>query len=225
MNPRLTSARRSGFSMIELILAVGILGVIFGLAGLVASASSGAFGEATTSSELDTQAKLTLDRIALELQVASTGTFDPELDAGVTNTSNLTFQQLVGIDDVTGEPRFGGPELDEVMTLTLLIGAGEVADGTDNDGDGLVDEWQLVLTRNVGSANEVATTLCGNVRSLLEGEVAGGGDENGNGLADEAGFDIERNGEVLTLRLSVEKRNSRGQVIVRTAETAIRLRN
>jgi len=42
---------------------------------------------------------------------------------------------------------------------------------------------------------------------------------------DEAGFDIERNGDVLTLRLTVAGTDFRGQAMTRTAETAVRLRN
>ena len=215
--------RRAGFSLIELVISISLLGLIFGLATLVGSASSGAYGEASTSSELDAQAKLTLDRVAMELQLASIGTFDPELNFGAASTSDLVFQQLIDIDG--GVPVYGGPAPDEMMSLELLIGAGEADDNVDNDGDGLVDERRLVWTRNIGTDEEVATILCGNVRELLEGEQGGGGDENGNGLTDEAGFVIERSGDVLTLRLSIEGLSSRGEVVVRTAETAIRLRN
>ncbi len=216
-------AARAGFTLIEMVIAIGIFGVLIGFATMIGDASRGAYGQATSASVLNAQAKLNLDRIAMEMQVASIATFDPALETGIVNTSSLTFQQLVDIN--AGVPVYGGPLPGELMSLELTLDDGESADGMDNDGDGLIDEQQLVLTRNVGSAEEVAVTICGNVREFLEGELPGGGDENGNGLTDEAGFDIGRNGDVLTLRLSLEAVNSRGEVLVRTVETAIRLRN
>jgi len=190
---------------------------------MVSNSSRGAYGQATTAADLVAEAKLVVDRVAIELQIASTGTFNPELNAGVRNTSSLTFQQLVDI--VGGAPVYGGPDPNEVMSLQLLYANGELDDGIDNNGDGLADERQLVLTRNIGAGSQVSTTLCSNISEFLEGEFVGGGDENGNGLVDEAGFDIERNGDVLTIRLSVEGQNSRGETMVRTVETAVRLRN
>ena len=50
-------------------------------------------------------------------------------------------------------------------------------------------------------------------------------DENGNGLADEAGFHIERNEDQLTIRLTVEIVNTRGEQLIKSGEAKIRIRN
>jgi len=210
-------------TLLELMIAVGILGTILMVSSQIGVSSGSAYRQASSGAELSAKAKLVVDRVAMELQIASVGTFFPDLDAGVQDTSNLTFQQLIDIN--AGVPVYGGPDPNEVMSLQLRLANGEVDDGVDNDGDGLVDEQELVLTRNVGADSQVATVLCANIRERLEGEVLGGGDENGNGLVDEAGFNIERDGNVLTVRLSVVGTDFRGGPMIRSAETAVRLRN
>jgi len=216
-------APRSGFSLLEVVFSVALLGTIMMLTGLVSTTGQNAYQGTSAASALNAKVKLTIDRIAMEMQLASVGTFVPTLDGVVTDTSVISFQQLVDIQD--GVPVYGGPTPDEVMAIQFLIGAGEVADGADNNGNGLVDEMRVVLVRDVGTALQSRVTLCNDVSSLLEGEVLGGGDENGNGLTDEGGFVLERNGEVLTIRLSLEGVSADGVVLVRTGETAIRLRN
>jgi len=219
-------SRRAGFTVIEVLISLGVLASLLLISLRVGTSSSSAYRQATTGAQLSAEAKLTVDRIAMELQMASVGTFFPDLDAGgVRNTSSLTFQQLVDI--VGAAPVYGGPTPGEVMQLDLRLSAGEADDGLDNDGDGLVDERSLVLVRDLGAASELEVTLCANVTERLEGEdgLPDGEDDNGNGLVDEAGFDIARNGDVLTVRLSVAGTDFRGQTMVRTAETAVRLRN
>jgi prepilin-type N-terminal cleavage/methylation domain-containing protein len=219
-------SRRAGFTIIEVLISLGVLASLLLISLRVGTSSSSAYRQATTGAQLSAEAKLTVDRVAMELQMASVGTFFPDLDAGgVRNTSSLTFQQLVDI--VGAAPVYGGPTPGEVMQLDLRLSAGEADDGLDNDGDGLVDERSLVLVRDLGAASELEVTLCANVTERLEGEdgLPDGEDDNGNGLVDEAGFDIARNGDVLTIRLSVAGTDFRGQTMVRTAETAVRLRN
>lgn len=223
---RSSLSRCAGFTVIEVLISLGVLASLLLISLRVGTSSSSAYRQATTGAQLSAEAKLTVDRVAMELQMASVGTFFPDLDAGgVTNTSSLTFQQLVDI--VGAAPVYGGPTPGEVMQLDLRLSAGEVDDGLDNDGDGLVDERSLVLVRDLGAASELEVTLCANVTERLEGEggLPDGEDDNGNGLVDEAGFDIARNGDVLTIRLSVAGTDFRGQTMVRTAETAVRLRN
>lgn len=217
---------RAGFTILEMLISMGVMATLFMISMRVGASSSSAYRQATTGAKLSAEAKLTVDRVAAEMQLASIGTFFPDLDAGgVRNTSSLAFQQLVDIVGAT--PVYGGPTPDEVALIELRLSTGETDDGVDNDGDGLVDEQDLWLVRDLGAGSEVQVKLCTDVTERLEGEAAAanGEDDNGNGLVDEAGFDIERNGDVLTIRLSVGGTDFRGQTIVRTAETAVRLRN
>lgn len=217
---------RAGFTILEMLISLGVMATLFMISMRVGASSSSAYRQATTGAKLSAEAKLTVDKVAAEMQLASIGTFFPDLDAGgVRNTSSLAFQQLVDIVGAT--PIYGGPTAGEVALIELRLSTGETDDGVDNDGDGLVDEQDLWLVRDLGAGSEVQVKLCTDVTERLEGEVAAanGEDDNGNGLVDEAGFDIERNGDVLTIRLSVGGTDFRGQTIVRTAETAVRLRN
>ena len=109
--------------------------------------------------------------------------------------------------------------------LEYQLEPGELLDDIDNDGDGLVDEGAVVLTRDPAGPNEISVIICRNVREYFEGETLDLADENGNGLVDEPGFHIERMGDQLAIRLTVEDVDRRGDVVTQSAEALIRIRN
>ena len=201
-----------------------LIAIIASFAGMVSQTGNSAYEGTSLTANLNSKVKLTLDRVAMELQLASKDTFLPALEVGVTNTSVLVFQQLVDVQ-AGGVPLYGGPTVGEVMALRLVMDTGELDDGIDNNGDGLVDEKRLILARDLGAGTQKIVTICHDVSEMAEGEVAGGGDENGNGLIDEQGFDLQRDGDVITIRLSVQSVSTSGVVLERTAETSLRLRN
>ena len=96
----------------------------------------------------------------------------------------------------------------------------EALDGADNDDDGLVDEHRLVWTQGTRSV-----TWARGIRAQLEGEIPNDVDDNGNGMVDERGLCFRLDGDTLTIALSVETRDPDRRLVVRTATTAIRLRN
>jgi hypothetical protein len=110
-------------------------------------------------------------------------------------------------------------------SLSLELDTGEIDNGLDDDGDGLIDERRLVLTRNVGGPNTITTVLCNGIPELAEGEVANGLDDNGNGVVDEAGFNVRKVGDLLTVRLTVQAPAGGGQIITSTLSTSIVLHN
>ena len=95
----------------------------------------------------------------------------------------------------------------------------------DEDCDGLVDEGVLALTINDGMTNELRVVLCSGVSELLEGESENGLDDNGNQVIDELGFNVHRVDDVLRLQLSLQAASESGNVLTRTLETTIRIRN
>jgi prepilin-type N-terminal cleavage/methylation domain-containing protein len=212
------SGKGSGFTLIELAVSLALFGVIMSITAIVTSTARGAFLETRSGSSTEAKLSIALDRIAVELLTVSRETLIPELTGMINDTSDLSLQQVVGVQN--GVAIFGN-----ITTFRFETDPGEVIDGVDNDGDGLVDEGRVVMIRDVGLASEVQTTLCRNVRRHLEGEFAGGGDENANGLTDELGFLIQRVGDVLTLQLTVEQITPEGRELIRTAETSVRLRN
>lgn len=210
--------RRSGFTLLELTISVAIFGLMMGSMAMVHNVGRNAFDSTSLHAELDARVKTAVDRVAMELCSAAQDRIFPDLTGFVTDTSTLGLQQVVDIQG--GAAVFGN-----MMVLTLGNAAGETQDGVDNNGNGLIDEGRLVMIRNQGEPDQIQVTLCENVRRYLEGEVIGGGDENGNGLTDEMGFNIQRVGDVLTIRLSVEELSAGGEIVTRTTETSVRLRN
>ena len=96
----------------------------------------------------------------------------------------------------------------------------------DNNGNGLVDEGRLVLTRNDGQANATRSVLCTYVREMFEGEIGGDNDDdNGNLVFDECGFNVHRDGDVLTIRICVEEPSYQDNSVTRSMAVSIRIRN
>jgi hypothetical protein len=208
---------RSGFTLYEVAITVGLLGVVFAATGLVSRSTSDLANWSGEKGRTETRAKRTLDRVVEELAMAGRGMLDPD-PAAPGWTEDLEFQCATG---VAGGVAVWGP-------LTGLLWEREPAeldDGQDNDGDGLVDEGRVVLVSNVGMGNERRVVLCNGVAEFAEGETAAVGDENGNGFEDERGFSMQRDGELLTVLLSLQEQVESGQVLTASVRTSIRLRN
>jgi prepilin-type N-terminal cleavage/methylation domain-containing protein len=205
----------SGFTLVELAVATALFLLLMSSAIVAARGGMDAFKSSQDLSDLETRARRALDRAVFELVSCGASELDPN-PTGQFGTESLEFRQVVGLAGTT--PVFGVP-----MSLAFEYGSEETDDGIDNDGNGLVDDGLLVLTRDVGGA-EQRIVLCRGVREYLEGEVGNGDDDNGNGLTDEAGFNVQRVGDVLFVRLSLEEAVPTGSV-VRTLQTAVRLRN
>jgi hypothetical protein len=215
---QLATHSRSGLTLIELALSMGLFGLVMGLGAMVSNSARSAYESTSTSSITEAQVKVALDRIAREIEMGALGTLDPALDGVVTDTSRMSMMQVVDIVN-------GAIVLGDVLTIGYSIDPRDPVDGVDNDGDGLIDEGHLIMIRDDGGANPQTVTLCRNVRRFLEGEESGAGDENGNGLTNEAGFLIEREGDLLTLQLTVERPSTSGNTQVRTSTTSVLLRN
>jgi hypothetical protein len=109
--------------------------------------------------------------------------------------------------------------------LSIVPDDGETINGADDNSNGLVDECKLVLTQNVGLPSETQITLCHGVPNTYPGETTPGVDDNGNGVVDERGFNIQRVGDLLFVRLAVSVVASDGQTATWTCETALVLHN
>ncbi len=208
---------RAGFTILELLIAATIsAGLIYAIANSTLRASR-AYAEGSLRSNLISRAHQVVDRIAAQLEQAGVGTLQPPL-LPLATSSTLTFQQVVG---------YGGGAVvwsaDNVFAFQLETG--EIADGLDNNGDGRIDEGVVVWTQNVGQPNQSSVVLCHGVSSLLQGEVANLADDNGNGLIDEPGLAFELQGNVLVIRLSLEVPDDDGRLVVKTVQTAVRVRN
>ena len=217
MRTRRDTRRSAGFTLIEAMITVAILGMVGAMAILTITDGSGSFGTTNASADLEARVRRGIDRSAAELLTAGDGQLAPN-PTGNFGTSDLLFRQAVGL---------AGTAIvwSNLNRLAFEYDAGELDDGIDNDGDGLTDEGNLVLRRNDGMVNELRTVLCRGVAELFEGELPNGLDDNGNGVVDEAGFNVHRIGDVLYIRLTVQDAQGQGRILTRTLETSSRLRN
>ena len=206
---------RAGLTLVEVMIAGTLVLVLASSAILAANGGYGAFRTTRGASDVEARVRRALDRLAGELLSAGEEELQPD-PAGQFGTDDLLYRQVVGLN---GTVKTWGPQ----SRLAFEYEPDENDNGLDDNGDGRVDEGQLVLTRDMGGT-ERRTVLCNGVAELLEGEIANGADDNGNGVIDECGFNVHREGEVLFLRLTLEEPDATG-TIVRTLETSIRLRN
>jgi prepilin-type N-terminal cleavage/methylation domain-containing protein len=212
-----TASRAAGFSLIEVMIVVTILGVVIGSLSLMGIASDRAYRTGATSAQLESQAVTTTERIVADLCIAADDSLSPDPVAGA-GASAIEYVQALGLED--GEVQWSG-----LRRLAFEYEAGEVDDGLDNNGNGLADEGRVVLRDEIGGPAERRRTLTHWVREHLAGEIANGLDDNGNGLIDEPGFVVERLGETLVIRLTLERADAEGRLLTRTTKTSARLRN
>ncbi len=205
--------RQSGFTLIEVAMAAAVLSVALVASVDLVSSTNDALGTGLTAGRLEARASELLDRIETQLLQAGAETLTPAVPDG---ESSLSYRQA--FDYQNEQVQWGTP-------LRIECRADEAEDGLDNDSDGLVDEANIFLMRNPGLPSAQETLWSRGVRRFLEGEFPNGADDNGNGLVDERGLCFAVEGQALVIRLSLEGRDTKGRVIVRTATTAVRLRN
>ena len=202
-------------SLVEVTIAMTILCIVASSAMVATRTGIGAYETTNQTSELENRLHRALDRTASELAAVIADELQPNPTTEL-GTSDLLFRSAVGL--VGTQPQPG-----EFVRLRREYDPLELDDGLDNDGDGLVDEGMLVLLRDEGGI-EHRVVLANGVAEAFEGEAINGVDDNGNGVRDELGFNVHREGDVLFLRLCLQKATER-DVVTRSLTTSIRLRN
>jgi len=208
--------KRAGFSIVEVLLSVTIAAILATSATMAAAESYVAFKTASVNSSLEGNLRRSMDRVVRELMSTGMDSIFPAVD--VDPQDEIVFSEIIDVTD--GVLTWGNPK-----RLAFEYESGEMDDGIDNNGNGLVDEGMLVLTLNDMQNNERRVVVCHGVSELLEGEEENGDDDNGNGLEDEPGFCVLQEGNVLTIRLTLEQASDQVDRIQRTLITSIRLRN
>jgi prepilin-type N-terminal cleavage/methylation domain-containing protein len=210
--------RRAAFTLIELLVSMAVLALVISAMGMVQIRTQQASKVTLTRTLSEMAAQRALDRIVGELTGVGRSLIFPDPVSNL-GTSALTYQHPTGVNAA------GVVQWDTPCRLELQLEPGEMDNGIDDDGDGLVDERRLVLTKNFGTANARAIVLCSGIPELLEGETANGLDDNGNGLIDEPGFCVQRVGDLLTIHLTVQRARGGGQIETSTVQTSIVLHN
>ena len=205
-----------GFTLIELMIGVSVTAGLFYAITMITISASNTYDGTMRRSNLVSKAHQVLDRITDEFVEAELSTMSPAL-VGV-GASTITYRvpdSLVGSVITWSGNR----------TISFQVDQGEFDDGIDNNGDGRIDEGVVLLTIDVGLPTQQQVTLAHQVRSLLAGEIGNLGDDNGNVMADERGLVFELNGNVLTIRLTLENIDEDGNFLSKTVQTSVRIRN
>jgi type II secretory pathway pseudopilin PulG len=208
--------RAGGFTLVESLIAVTFLAVLFLAVAQTSSRASDAFDEGSAEHGLSTSTHRCLERVARAIEFADASLLATAPQPPL-STDEVTFQTPV---DFAG----GVVTWSQVHVLAELEPS-ELDDGIDNDHDELVDEYQVVMIEAEGTPDERRVVLAGDVAELSEGELANNLDDNGNGLTDETGLMFSSTGDVVTVRLTCQRRDEGGRLLTKTAETAVRLRN
>jgi hypothetical protein len=209
---------RAGMTLLEVTLVTSLLAV-FGTSMILAIESSArAYGVEAIAARLDANAREALDRITAALREADIDSFSPAPVAAPASSWQVDFQRTTGF--AGGAATFGPTE-----RITFVLDREEVADGNDNDGDGLIDEGCVVWIESPPVETH-RVVLCTDVAAVFEGEVPGNGlDDNDNGLVDECGFHLEFTGDRVIVRVTLEDVDRDGHPITRSAWRTLTPRN
>ncbi len=206
-------------TLIELAIAAVLLVLTAWSAILFVQSTSHAYRTETVSAELDRLARETLDAIETNLRPADQAAILPVAAQAPASLSSVGYQRGIGF--LGGVIQWGNPE-----RIQFEYDAADPDDGVDNDLDGTVDEGEIVWIENQGLAGERRMVLCRWVAENLDGEAPGNGlDDNGNGLIDEAGFCADFSTGRATVRLTLRRKDPFGNLVDRTLQRSIALRN
>ena len=215
MRARSHKTRKQGFTYVEIVIAMGVMLMTLGSAIMMSYRTGEALRTRGARADVEIHARRAMQRVLDELAVARYAMLDPVPNGG----SAVDYYRPE--DFVAGAIVWGSKS-----RLSLQYEVGEVDDGLDNNGNGLVDECFLLYTRDADGPGEQRVVLCRNLSELLEGEVPNGLDDNGNGLIDEQGLCLLGVGtNRLEISLTVEGIDSNGIRFQRTMSSSTRLRN
>ena len=171
---------RAGFTLVEVLIALTLVGLLIANVSMVMQSGSRSFQLQSSLAELETQADRTLDRIALALMASSRESIDPSQQSPF-HTSVLSYEQSLGVQN------------------------GNVVTGPVERIEMIVQNGQVIWRERPDDPSERSVVWSNWVSSFLQGEEPNGVDDNGNGLIDETGLSFEVVGERVSIRLTLER--------------------
>lgn len=211
--------RRSGMSLVETMIAVTVAALLLGAVVTSLQAATGLFESTNSELDIDRRVRRATQELRQALENARGSTIDPALPEAplggpIPHLDSFEFQSVTGwdTDDVTLGP---------TERLFLRMERSENDNGVDDDGDGLIDEMEVVHLTDTSAATPIELVVAKGVLEWYPGETVDNTDENGNGLVDEPGFSITEDNGKVTVRLAAGLVDERGTVLVRTAEIVI----
>lgn len=212
------ATKRAGFTLLEATVVAALLSSVLGSVAYMLNSTSNAFRTGSLLAHMDSDANGALQAASRALRGCSADWITPPTPNG--SEEAIDFQRVISVeDDGTATPG-------TIERLAFEYDDFEADDGVDNDGDGLVDEGRLVLTRDVGG-NNARTILLRDVCEAPPGEVLGNGlDDDFNGIIDDRGFSITQTNGLLTIRVTLHRLdNTTNQIIFQSYDRTVALRN
>lgn len=213
---------QSGLTLVELSIALVLTGTVLAALSMTTRQSRLLFEEQDLKVQIDVRSNRAAATVTKSLLPANSGNLVPDLtpiaDAPKPWSDRLTFRAF---EDFDGTSVVWSAD----RQLRWELDPAEVRNGMDDDGDGLIDEGVLVWIEDEFGANSRRAVVASSVAELLEGEQFNGIDDNGNGLIDEAGAAFERDGNILTLHLTLEGMSPGGALVQHTRRVRVQLRN
>ena len=194
---KLTTSSRAGWTLVELLFAAGLTGLVMTKAALVLREAFGAAGRSTAAMHSEDQARALMERISLAIMGSDRDTLFPAAES--VHSSQIRYSMSLGLEG--GELIWSDPE--EIRL------------------DGSSVEWR----ENPGTADERAVTWTTLVSPLLAGEIVNGVDDNGNGLVDEDGLSFVLDGDSVHIRLTIRRPEVDGRTVEQTVESVVCIRN
>lgn len=213
---RLHSNRRSGFTLVEVMVSAAVMALLLFAVGVTTLDGNKVYLTGMAQDQATVVAQRTLDRIADTISMSGAGGIAPTQTSPA--TSSLTFRTPTGFTA-------GAVTWNAQTRIDFQYSAQDPNDGVDNDRNGFVDDGMVVLTRDIGLSTQESIVLTRNVREYLEGETAAPGDNNANGLGDERGLCFQLTGDQLTIWLTIVGRDNNSRDVVRTISTIVKVRN
>ena len=195
-----SSQRRHGFTMLEILLALALLGAVVVKVHGVMSLASRNTSQQTAEIVLEDQARRVLRQIGYAIMGSNRESLAPDAAAPM-STEDLRYQINLGIEN--GEVVWSDPEQVALET----------------------DDLQIYWSQNPGVAAERRVVWTSLVAPYLEGEIPNGMDDNGNGLIDERGLSFVVDGNSVRIRITLERARDGQEPLIRTVETTVTCRN
>lgn len=198
---RIPPTKTSGFTLIEMAVAVVLLVVVVGNVYTMLRQSSKALGSQNASFDVETQARRTMDRISM----AIIGATEAELMIPVPQpgyTPELSYKESLGMQN-------GVMAQSALQKIAYTNAEGGEVSWFENPGD--PNQKHIVFTRNVPP--------------LLEKELSNGVDDNANGIVDETGLAFVKNGRSVTIYLTIRRTFQNGEVVEKQLSETVTCRN
>lgn len=210
---------RAGFTLLELLVVCALLGTVLGAIVMTLRSTQGSYERGLSRAEVDAQAQRLLERIKAEVRSADRSSVALAPGAPFA-ASSLDYARAGGWQG-------GALVVETPRRLRMALAPGELDNGLDDNGNGLVDEQRVELLLDpVG--NPLQAIGWGSwLRETAAGELDNGLDDDGNGVVDEPGlwFAYEPATGSLRIQVTLERALPGGRRLTSTKRATLQLRN